>query len=57
MKQYKVNLLDKDRGVVLSHNLWALNDKDANTQAEACVSNARDKSVVDFELVEKLFPL
>ncbi len=51
MKQYKVNLLDRDRGVVLSHNLWALNDKDAHKKAEACVSNARDKSVVDFELV------
>ena len=57
MKQYQVNLLDKDGGVVLSHNLWAKDDKDAHTKAEACVSNARDKSVVDFELVEKLFPL
>ena len=50
MKKYKVNLLDKDGGVVLSHNLLAKDDKDAHKKAEACVSNARDKSVVDFTL-------
>lgn len=50
MKLYKVNLLDKDGGVVLSHNLWAKDDKDAHKKAEACVANARDKTVVDFVL-------
>lgn len=50
MKKYKVNLLDKDGGVVLSHNLWASDDNDAIKKAAACVSNARDNSVVDFTL-------
>ena len=50
MKQYKVNLLDKDRGVVLSHNLLALNENDAKEKAQACVSSVLDKSVVDFTL-------
>jgi len=51
VKKYKVNLLDKEGAVVLSHNLLALNENDAKEKAQACVSSVLDKSVVGFELV------
>ena len=50
MKNYKVTLLDVNGNSVLSHNLLAFNDADANTKAKLCVANARNKEVVNYKL-------
>lgn len=46
MKSYKVELKDQDEKVVLSHNLLAKDELDAEVKCNALVTNARDKRVV-----------
>ena len=48
MKTYKVELKDKNGNVVLTHNLLAKSNEDAECKCKVLVENARDKRVTNF---------
>jgi hypothetical protein len=50
MKNYKVELTDKNGNVLLTHNLFAKSCEDAESKCKVLVENARDSRVANFKL-------
>ena len=53
MKTYQVTLRNSLGNAVLTHNMYAHNDMDAEAKANVLLSNARDKSVMSVSLQSK----
>jgi len=51
MEKFKVELQDKNGNVLLTHNLFAKHEDDANVKLLTLLDNVRDKNVCKAKLV------